>query len=318
MDIERSRDFTAVSDFLKVNFSAPTHWPGWNVLVSKTFQTDFYYLVAREKGSITGICPIHEATHKGFLKKQFSGQFHFIPFGGWVFNRDTHVGPEFFLRGFQASIEICTLPLLEEFHCRYEIPKARKRATLVVSLELSEEDLWKFLNHTARKYVKKAVKCNIGVQLASTPAHFNDFYNLYVNSSRLNNLPLLGRDFFSALMSECPNISLDILMAEKNGVQLANLLMISDKNYAFSWMTNNGAKSINEGQGDLLYWESFKLAKSKGCRYYDLCHIEPERLPHIYQFKKKFSRNEYPLLEITLKPLLFRVLNKIVREKIPE
>lgn len=314
MDIEKSRDFSAVSDFLKVNFSAPTHWPGWNVLVSKTFHTDFYYLVAREKGSIAGICPIHEATYKRFLKKQSSGQFHYIPFGGWIFSRDTIVGPGFFPLGLQSFSEIYTLPLLEEFNCRYEIPGLIKKSTLIVDLELPEEALWRSLNPAARKYIRKAARMNIEARLASSAAHFSDFYNLYAHSSTLNKLPLLDRDFFSALRNECPDISVDILMAVKNGVQVANLVMVSDKNYAFSWMTNNGSKAGNEGQGDLLYWESFKLAKNRGCRYYDLCHIEPERLPGIYQFKKKFSDNERLLAYIIQKPLLFKFLNKIIRK----
>lgn len=79
--IESSKNYLIVEEFLKNNFSSPTHWPNWNILVSKYFHTDFLYSLAFSGIELIGICPLHKITN-GALSNFYSGQFHFIPNGG--------------------------------------------------------------------------------------------------------------------------------------------------------------------------------------------------------------------------------------------
>jgi len=51
--------------------------------------------------------------------------------------------------------------------------------------------------------------------------------------------------------------------------------------------------------------------RTKGVQYYDLCVIEPERLPHIAQFKMGFTKELIPFYCISKKSLYFRVINKL-------
>ena len=90
MIIKKLTDFNLVEQFLTNTFSSPTHWPEWNILISELYKTKFYYLGAFENGKLIGICPIHEEI-KGILKNLYSGQFHYIPNGGWIFNKKTYV-----------------------------------------------------------------------------------------------------------------------------------------------------------------------------------------------------------------------------------
>ena len=43
MEIKREKNFNKIEKFLKNNFSAPTHWPDWNLIVSKFFNSEFLY-----------------------------------------------------------------------------------------------------------------------------------------------------------------------------------------------------------------------------------------------------------------------------------
>ena len=88
-------------------------------------------------------------------------------------------------------------------------------------------------------------------------------------------------------------------------------MIIYDKDYAIYWLGINCNNIPNNGQGEMLQWEAIKYAKSKGCKYYDLCFIEKEKLPHIYEFKKGFSKWEVEVPYIMQKPLAYRFINRI-------
>lgn len=318
MTIETSSDFSAINRFLTDNFSAPTHWPDWNQLVAETFNTNFTYLTAKKDGELVGICPIHEYSYKKGLKKKSSGQTYYIPFGGWIFSRKTDISPKFFPTKGNSHCQVSTLPLLEEFNASY--PKEAfagrsnvlvDKATLIVDLSPTEEELWSTTVHSKRRnLVRKAGKVNMEVRKSDKLEHFEEFYQVYVEASERNDLDVLSRDFFFQL-ADGPNIRMDMIMAYKEDKQVANVALISDKNYAIYWLGNSANGAKNEGQGELLQWEAIKQAKALGCKYYDLCYIEPEKLPGIYRFKKGFSTDERPILSLTLKPLLFKIINKI-------
>jgi len=56
-----------------------------------------------------------------------------------------------------------------------------------------------------------------------------------------------------------------------------------------------------------------KWAKQSGAKYYDLCVVEPERLPNIARFKLGFSKNIVPFYYLTKRPFIFRILSRIQR-----
>ncbi|MGE5435593.1 MAG: hypothetical protein ACM3O3_00070, partial [Syntrophothermus sp.] len=58
--IKSTNDYSIVEEFLNNNFSSPTHWPKWNILISKYFNTDFLYYLAFSGNELIGICPLHK------------------------------------------------------------------------------------------------------------------------------------------------------------------------------------------------------------------------------------------------------------------
>ena len=76
-------DDQQVKEFLRDTFSSPTHWPRWNRLVSRYHKTDFYYFGLSDGDRLLAVFPVHEV-RAGMLTGLFSGQFHYIPYGGWL------------------------------------------------------------------------------------------------------------------------------------------------------------------------------------------------------------------------------------------
>lgn len=54
MTIKKLTNFDLVENFLQNNFSLPTHWPEWNLLVSKIYGSNFYYLGAFHENILMG------------------------------------------------------------------------------------------------------------------------------------------------------------------------------------------------------------------------------------------------------------------------
>jgi hypothetical protein len=293
--------------FLLKNFSSPTHWPDWNLLVSKYNNTSFYYWGLFEKGTLIGICPIHE-TKTGLLKNLYSGQFHLIPNGGWLLNREFTLNPSDFPLSHNSKFECFTLPQIKEFGVKYT-KFTKLNHTLLLDLRQEEDEIWKkSINAKRRNMIRKAKKN--GVSVKKDEINLANFYSVYSMANERYGLSSLPLDFFKELQ-ESKNVRFIPMLAYYNDSPYGALGLIYDKDYAFYWLGASVENSENMGQGDLLQWEAIKHSQENGCKYYDLCYIEKEKLPHIYEFKRGFAKTEVQIPYLNRKKLFFKVLNKL-------
>jgi hypothetical protein len=310
MKIVKDTNYELAADFLKRNFSSPTHWPDWNLVVSKHFKTDFFYLYAYEGDELMGICPVHRQK-KGVLSYYQSGQFHFIPYGGWIFSRTVNYQKQLFLVDNLGYFQSFCLPSLQEFGfqtANYD----KSFQTLVLDLQDDLDTIWSEQIHSKRKNKIRKAEKNV-VQINITKNFNKEFFEIYQKASKRNNLNLLSYSFFTTLFEKSQNIFFEIISALKDDEILANVVIAYDKNYAIHWLTNHVSNPPNFGQGELLRWETIKRMKENGCDYYDLCYIEKDRFPHIYKFKRGFCKNEVSVPYIISKPLTFKISNKLYK-----
>jgi len=312
MNIQKERDFKNIEKFLRNNFSSPTHWPDWNLVISKYFETDFFYYKALDNDKCIGICPVH-LEKNGFLKNYRSGQFRFIPFGGWIFSEKVKLSKNFFPVDLLSSFQIFSVPVVEEFGTDYSNFPYIKKETLIVDLRKEIKEIWKEDIHSKRRnMIRKAEKKGITI---TDKNDYESFYKIYREASIRSQLPVQPKELFVELFEKSPNIKFDILTADLDGKPLANVVISYDKDYSIYWLGNNADDTPNLGQGEILQWEAIKRMKEAGCKYYDLCYIEKEKLPHIYKFKKGFSKTEAPIIYYDKKSFYYRVINKIINVK---
>jgi hypothetical protein len=305
----RGEDFGEVTEFLLTVFSSPTHWPDLNQVVSRHYQTQFYYLTCYEGSDITGICPIHEVKTNR-LKRLRSGQFHLIPHGGWIFGSPAvcNLNHLPFLPC-NASFELFGLPELDDFGVSYTGAQ-RQLSTLVLDLRRSEDDIWQNVIHSKRRnMIRKARKS--GVIIQSGENMLTDFYALYLNTNQRNKLEAVPIGFFTDLLSKARHIEFLPMVAYHQDLPIGALGLLKDKDYAFYWLGAASQNQYNLGQGELLQWEAIMTAKQAGCRYYDLCYAEKERLPQIYSFKKDFSDRDVNVPYFSHRTMLYRILKHI-------
>lgn len=309
MGYKKIVDFDLIIRFLEVNFSSPTHWPEWNLLVSKYFNTDFYYFALLDKkGELVGICPIHE-TRNGLTKSLNSGQFHYIPNGGWLLSCEKEINISGLPIPFNARFECFALPAIKEFGAKYSKP-TKSFCTLIVDLEKDEDEIWsESIDSKRRNMIRKSLKTDLRIKKGFDA--LKDFYMLYSENSDRNGVEKLPVSFFEELTREVKNIHFVPFVANTDDSPCSALGLIYDKDYAFYWLGSTKHDAGNLGQGDLLQWEAIQHSKANGCKYYDLCYIEKERLPHIYEFKKGFSKTEVEVPYILKKQTMFRIMNKL-------
>lgn len=306
----RSVDFSEIETFLQNCFSSPTHWPEWNIAISKHYGTDFYYYIMVESNEIIGICPVHRVK-TGILRQNYSGQFLFIPNGGWIFSKNYQLNPNMLPIAPLNSFVAFTLPRLNEFNVTYKQHTTITAQTLIIDLTPDIDQLWKNTIHSKRRnMIRKAEKNGITVEYDDKSNLFT-FYNVYTETNKQNGLVSLSYNFFKDLFDNAKNVKYKILWAKKNKEILSGIVVAYDKNYAIYWLGFSKANTPNLGQGDLLQWEAIKTVKAHGCSYYDLCFIDKNKLPHIYKFKKGFSKNEIEVDIISKRSFSYRIVKKL-------
>jgi len=301
-------EYNLVESFLQKNFSSPTHWPGWNELMHYSFKTEFFYFAAYDKEELVGICPAHE--EKGTLLTDiFSGQFNYIPYGGWIFSKKINFSNKDLPLIYNESFQSFSLPLLPEFNAEYN-DKGRDFLTLVIDLEKEIEEIWmNEVNSKRRNMIRKAEKSNIEI-LVNPLNRMQEFYDIYNNFNKKNHLRSLPFSFFEKI-EKTKNTKFDIIWAQHENKVIGITVIAYDKNYAIYWLGIYPEDSPSLGQGEMLQWEAIKRMKTNGCKYYDLCYIEKDRLPHIYKFKSGFTQNEVSVPFVKIKPLSYKITNKI-------
>jgi len=313
MKFVRMIDWKSVEDFLAIHPSAPTHWPEWNRIVSKHYGTEFFYFVAYEENKLIGICPVHKV-NKSMQSTLFSGQFHFIPYGGWILSEKvSEEGLCFPIRGNEA-ISGFALPCIDGYAQEWKMRQSVKlMATLCLDLAKEEEWLWmNAVDSKRRNMIRKATKNRIQVETVDKD-NFAVFYDLYRLTNEMHGLISLSKDCLSELFFNTEKITFWGMLTWHNDRALSAIVIVFDKDYALYWLGAGAADAPNLGQGELLQWEAIKHAKRAGCKFYDLCYIEKERLPAIYEFKKGFAKDEYSVVHFSQRSFGYRLLNKLSR-----
>jgi len=301
----------AIEAFLDDNFSAPTHWPEWNIVVSEYFKTGFFYWVCSENGEIIGICPVHKQNNLFTIQYATGPREFLLPFGGWIFKRSYNFTSHSVNLSIAQALTGFTLPCIDEFHVTYSNIKKNDYCTIIVDLRKELDRIWQEdISSKRRNMVRKAEKNNVRIVI-DDKKDLSTFHSYLKNANIEYGLGTPENIFFERLFLNSRKVKFDILWAIKDNSILGGLVLAMDKNYALYWLGIGIKESGNFGQGELLQWHAIQNAKRNGCSYYDLCSVEKERLPNIYEFKKDFSRWEVHNYFLNEKTFSYRLINKL-------
>jgi len=306
-----------IDQFIEENDGLIFHETKFNEIVSGSFNTNLSYLLAYENNKLAGICPMH-SVKKGFIKLTYSNPAIFeVPYGGWVFN-DKLVSIQHLLNQTNPLFNECLIYWsniqIKEDSIKYNDLDFSSHQTAIIDLSAAEDSIWMdIINSNKRNKIRKALKYEVEIRTCGSEG-FELYYPLLTDMHKKANLKTTPVSYYvNVLDTYFAKNRAAIFLAAINSKVISGKIVIGNKYIMHSWQTASKRDAPNMGQSELLQWEAVKWAKHNGSKYYDLCVVEQERLPHIARFKLGFSKNIVPYYNLSNRPLSFRLMSKLQR-----
>ena len=166
--------------------------------------------------------------------------------------------------------------------------------TMFVNLCASEDEILCRMHHKTRYNIRLAEKKGVEVRQVGHD-HLDQFYALYEETCERNNIQLHQRTFFESLYgAEDENAGITLLMAFYENRPLSAMFLSRSATRATYLYGSSSSKMRNTMSTYALQWRAIQLAKSWGCREYDLFGVSPsDKKDHpmsgLYAFKKGFG-----------------------------
>lgn len=159
--------------------------------------------------------------------------------------------------------------------------------TLRVDLSASLEDLRKGLHQRWRNKLKNAGNAGYSVIESSAPEAYARFVTAYGEMmARKRFETTVDVNEFGKIHQRLPDeLRLLILVCEKESVLLNALVVAAAGETGIYLLAATSDAGLESNGAFLLQWRAMQYLKERGCRWYDMGGINPERNPGVYQFK---------------------------------
>lgn len=199
--------------------------------------------------------------------------------------------------------------MLQQHHFRPSSYTNQPRATLIIDLNPSLDDILLHMRSTTKQRIKSSTGKGLSIRVGGID-DLRSFYNLMKVTSKRAHFPSRTRGYYEQEWQSFASNKQNVLLMASYQDQLLAVHMA----YCFGDHAAylHGGSVINSARlhpNHLLVWEAIKWAKEHGCRTYDLWGIPDEvgqtvslgnELPPlnrsdglwgVYQFKSGFSKN---------------------------
>jgi len=169
--------------------------------------------------------------------------------------------------------------------------RAPRRRTILMDLEPSLDELHKGLHQKWRYHLNKARKKNLEIVEGEEDHLFEAFRRIFgemVDRKQLANFTGPD-DCRKAQATLPPHEKVRVFLCKVEGEVCAGGICsaLGDTAiYLFGATSNRGIKTY---ASYLTHWRMLEWVKTRGCRWYDLNGINPEKNPGGYQFKSQFA-----------------------------
>ena len=146
-----------------------------------------------------------------------------------------------------------------------------------------------------RNYLKNAEKSNYAILEGANVALYDQFLVLYREMmTRKRFETTVDVDEFRRLQQALPDhLKMRVFVCEQEGQVLNALVVSAAGDSAIYLLAATGEKGLKERGAYLLQWRAIQWLKERGCRWYDVGGINPDRNPGVYQFKTGLGGQEF-------------------------
>ena len=171
--------------------------------------------------------------------------------------------------------------------------------TVLLDLSASEEEMLNKMHYKTRYNIRLAEKHRVKIR-EGRPEEIEKFLALTHQTSLRQDFHPHPDDYYRKLMlltqQSFENFSVKLMLAEYEGKTLVANLVIFFGDTVTYLHGASGDEYKNLMAPHLLQWETIKMAKRLGFRYYDFWGIDEKKWPGVTRFKRSFAGREikYP------------------------
>jgi peptidoglycan pentaglycine glycine transferase (the first glycine) len=186
--------------------------------------------------------------------------------------------------------------------------------TAILDLSQSEEEILKNMHQKTRYNIKLAEKKGVKIIEAGAD-RFEEFWQLMASTSDRDEFNLHGRSYYQEML-KLDNKFLKLFFAQYRGKLLVgNLVVFFGDTVTY---IHGGSSSENREvmAPYALQWQTIKLAKQFGYKYYDFHGVDEVKWPGVTRFKMGFGPKEinYPgTFDLVFDPGWYKIY-KMVRQ----
>ena len=173
-------------------------------------------------------------------------------------------------------------------------PRVHVYRTMRVDLTQSLDDLRKGLHQRWRNYLKNAEKAGYTILEVASVELYDTFLLLYRQMmARKQFDTTVDVDQFKILQQTLPlPLKMQLFLCQREGRALNALVVSHVGESAIYLLAATGNEGLKERGAQLLQWRAMQWLKERGCRWYDVGGINPDRNPGVYQFKAGLGGHE--------------------------
>lgn len=181
-------------------------------------------------------------------------------------------------------------PLINNAMIKWQdIEVVHNRSTVTVDLTKSEEEIWKQeISSKNRNMIRKAIKNNLCVEVASNRETFIDIYKQTMSKVRAVDYYFFSDAYYDEIY-KVPHVQLNI---KKEDIIIASAIFMQYKEYLHYHLSGSRQEYLRYAPNSLLLWEAIKYGKQQGMKAFHLGGGLSDSLQDpLFKFKKEFSNN---------------------------
>ncbi|MBP8856402.1 MAG: peptidoglycan bridge formation glycyltransferase FemA/FemB family protein [Anaerolineaceae bacterium] len=203
---------------------------------------------------------------------------------------------------------------------RYSAEQIQFKNTVVISLEDSEEALLARMKQKTRYNIRLAQKKGVSIRQADK-ADFPVMYRMYAETSLRDGFAIRSPEYYYEVWNTFFQDGLAHgLLAEVDGEPVAGLMLFHFAGKAWYLYGMSTDRHREKMPNYLLQWEAILLAKTLGCKVYDLWGApdrfdESDSMWGVFRFKEGLGGSVVLTCgawDYTPYPFLYRLYNKVI------
>lgn len=308
-----------IDRFTEDHGGAVFHEVAFNKIVSETFGTDFFFLLAHIKGVLVACCPCHSIKGKLVFNTYSSLSSYEVPYGGWIIDSQMvsigeliHASNPKFNEGMHFVSNIEAFPGQQSNITEIN---PRKLKTVVLSIEdTCPGDVLNGFKKKLRNKIRRAE--TMGIEVCNLmPSELSIFFALSSELKARAGLVLRDEAYYTRIFCHYYELGkIRCLAAKHEGRFVSAIIFLANVNYTTAWVAGRVNDIPNNlYQNELLLWEGIKWGFEFGSRYFDFCGLDEVNLPHLARMKLSFSKDIRLFYAYDLKSLSFRIVNHMER-----